>query len=609
MLSFLLKNSFLKYLLIGRDCMLHEKLKLLPTKPGCYLMKDEEGIIIYVGKAKNLKRRVNSYFQKIHTGKTKALVDHIVDFDYIITNSEVESLILEIHLIKKYSPKYNILLKDDKTYPYIVLTNEKYPSLKIVRSKNRKKEKDKLFGPFPNVVSARKTVEILNRIYPLKKCNHLKKDVCLYYHIGECLGFCKYDVAEEKINEIKKEIGQILNGDYKLITKKLEEEMMRASEALEYEKALELKRMIDDIKVTLNKQIIVSNIKYNFDVFGFYEKDHFLAIEVLFIRDGVISGKYHQIFEDFIDVSDVYLRFIIDFYEKYPLPKEIIVCDLIDPAVLKDYFAIPVSIPKKGDVKKILDMAHLNAEISSREKVELIKKNDALRRYAQDQLKEILHLKKLERIELFDNSHLFGTYYVGGMVVFDDFLPNRKEYRKYKISLDVKDDLSAMKEVIYRRYFRILKDDLTRPDLIIVDGGELQVEASKEILDSLHMDIKVIGLKKDDHHRTHAIIDDTLDTIVLPKDSHLFLYLTKMQDEVHRYAISYHRDIKSRGSMESILEQVDGIGPKRRNELLKHFGSIRNIQDASMEEITKIIPRDLAITLKEFLDQEGWNKS
>lgn len=578
-----------------------KKLSLLPTSPGCYLYKDKEESIIYVGKAKNLKRRVNSYFNRVQTGKTKALIDNIVSFEYIVTNSEIESLILEINLIKKYNPKYNILLKDDKTYPYIALSTNPYPSLKIIRSKNRKKIKDKLFGPYPNVVSAKETVNLINRIYPLKKCNNLQKDVCLYYHINECLGYCKYKIEQEQIDKMVKEITNILNGDYKLITKKLDEEMQVAANNLNYEKAIELRNKIDSIKKTINKQIIVSNIKYNFDVFGYYEQDNFLTITTLIIRDGLITGEISKVIDNYVDVEDIYLRYIIDFYDKFQAPKQIVVNDLKDKELLEKYLDIQLLIPQKGDIKKILNMANLNAEISSKEKIEMLKKNDNERIKAINKLQELLNLEKLKRIELFDNSHLFGTYYVGAMVVFDDFIANKKEYRKYKVSTEVKDDLQAMKEVIYRRYYRVLVDKLTKPDLIIVDGGETQVKVAKEIIDNLNLDIKVIGLKKDNHHRTSSIIDSDLNEIVLPKDNKLFLYLTKMQDEVHRFAISYHRDIKSKGSLESILDNVEQIGPKRRKELLKKFKTIGKLKEASLTELTEIIPQKVAIDLQNYL--------
>lgn len=583
--------------------MLKEKLALLPSKPGCYIHKDKNGNVIYVGKAKNLKKRVSSYFNKIHTGKTKALVDNINDFEYIVTNSEIESFILEINLIKKYSPKYNILLKDDKTYPYIELTNEKYPRVKIIRTKTRKKTKSKLFGPFPNVVSARKTVDLINRIYPLRKCNTLKKDLCLYYHINECLGYCKYNISKEQIDLMIKEITEVLNGNYKEITKKLEEEMFKESESLNYEKALELKKMIEDVKTTISKQIVVSNVKYNFDVFGYYVKDNYLSIETLFIREGIIIGRVHKIFDITDEINDVYLRYITNFYEKYELPKEIIIQDENAISLLSTYLNTKVNCPKKGDIKHILDMAINNAEIYLNEKLEIVKKDLKIKKEVLEKLKSLLNLTSLKRIDLFDNSHLFGTYYVGCMVVYEDLEPNKNLYRKYKISLDVKDDLSAMKEVIYRRYYRMLLDKEVYPDLIIIDGGSLQVKVVIEVLNSLGLSIKVIGLKKDDKHKTNIIVDDNLNEISIKQDNHLFLYLTKMQDEVHRFAISFHRDLKSKGSLESVLSNVSGLGDKRRTALLKKYGSLKKIEEASIDELKSIIPEEIAKNLKKYLKE------
>ncbi len=580
-----------------------EKLRLIPEKPGCYLMKNKDNIVIYVGKAKNLKRRVNSYFNKSHTGKTKALVSNITDFEYIITNSETESLILEINLIKRYNPKYNILLKDDKTYPYIVLTNEKYPSLKIVRSKQRKRIKGKVFGPFPGVTSAKNTVNLINRIYPLKKCDKLKKKVCLYYHINECLGYCEKKVSTEVIDDMLKDITKILNGDYKFLTKKLEEEMDKYSNNLEYEKALEMKNLIDDIKHTISKQIIVSNVKYNFDVFGLYEIDNFLAIETLFIREGVVIGKVNKIINDYVDLEDAYIRYIIDFYEKYPLPKKIIANDIKGVTDIEKVLDVKVQVPIKGDIKQILNMSNVNAEISSKEKIERIRKNDIMRYESINDLKNILNIEKLERIELFDNSHLFGTYYVGAMVVFRDFLPDRNEYRKYKIDSHTKDDLAAMKEVIYRRYQKALMEKTEFPDLIIVDGGALQINATLEVLDSLKLNIPVIGLKKDKSHKTSKLVLSNLTEVDI-KNKNLFVYLYKMQEEVHRFAISYHRNIKNKGMLESVLEDVPGVGEKRRKELLKRYSSLTKIKNETVENLSEIIPKEVAINLLEFLNKK-----
>ncbi len=581
---------------------IHNKLSLVPELPGSYQMKNKEGFIIYVGKAKNLKRRVKSYFTGRVSGKTAMLVHDIDDFDYIVTSSELESLILEITLIKKYNPKYNILLKDDKSYPYIELTNEKYPRLRIVRNIHRKKNKSKLFGPYPNVTAARKTVNMLNRLYPLRKCETLKKDVCLYYHLGECLGYCKKDLDPKKIEEMTSEITSFLKGNQEVVTKKLKQDMEQASLAMNYEKALELKGMLEDIEVTLRHQKIDLRHNYNFDLFQYYQEKNYLSIQVFYIREGLLFGKHAEILNSLEDASEEMLEYIIKFYEKNNLlPKEIIVPSTIDKELLGEYLQVKVSTYQKGDIKKLLDLAEENAKVSLEEKFENLKRSDEERFQAEEELKNLLGLSKLERIEAFDNSHLFGTYYVGGMVVFDHFQPNKNEYRKFKISTEIKDDLSAMKEVLYRRYFRVLMDNLRRPDLILVDGGELQVAVAKEIIDSLKLPIAIVGLKKDDKHRTSVLIDSSLKEIPLPKDSSLFVFLSKIQEEVHRYAITYHRTIKNKGNLASVLDMVEGIGPMRRRELLKKFSSLKKIKEASIEELKEVIPENVAISLQEYL--------
>ena len=569
------------------------KLKLVPEKPGSYQMKDKNGVIIYVGKAKNLKRRVSSYFNRVQTGKTLMLVNDIVDFEYIVTNTELESLILEITLIKKYDPKYNILLRDDKSYPYIELTNDKYPTLNIVRNLNRKKNrnKSKFFGPYPNVTSARRTVEIINRVYPLRKCKNLGKDLCLYYHIGECLGYCKMDIVnEEDITKMKSEITSFLNGNKDIIAKKIESDMIKASEDMNYEKALELKNILNDINITLSKQRIDLGSNNSFDLFGYSNVDNYLSIQIFFVRDGILFGHHQDIVNIVGEVSDNVLEYIIKYYDKGNIiPKDIYVPDTIDDNLLRDYLNTRVNIPKKGDVKNLLELSINNAKDVLNEKLENIKKSDDSRLNAIHDLEKALNMDKIFRIETFDNSHLFGTFYVAGMVVFDNFLPNKNEYRKFKITSDVKDDLSAMKEVIYRRYFKVLMEDLERPDLIIVDGGELQINAAKEIIDSLGLKIRIIGLKKDDRHRTSTIVDEDLKEIGIDPKSDLFLFLTRIQDEVHNYAISYHRNIKSKGMFSSLLEGAPHIGEVRKKELLKKFGSLKKLKSATIEELEEIL--------------------
>ena len=583
---------------------IREKLKLVPELPGSYQMKNKDGIIIYVGKAKNLKNRLKSYFTGLVTGKTAMLVADIVDFEYIVTSTELESLILEITLIKKYNPKYNILLKDDKSYPYIELTDEKYPRLRIVRNINRKRHKSRLFGPYPNVGAARKTVNMLNRIYPLRKCENLKKEVCLYYHIGECLGYCQKEIDEEKQKEMLAEIVSFLKGNNEIIINRLKEDMHRASEGLNFEKALELKNMLNDIDITLTKQKIDLNKNYNFDLFGFYQDKNYLSVTVFFIREGLLFGRGNDIFNSVDQLEEDLTHYIIQFYEKnHLLPKEILVPDCVDSELLSEYLERKVSIPKRGALKNLLNLACENATVSLKEKYENIEREETNRLQAEEELKELLSLPKLERIEAFDNSHLFGTFYVGGMVVFDHFLPNKNEYRKFKISTEVKDDLSAMKEVIYRRYFRVLMEEFVAPDLILVDGGELQITAAKEIIDELHLNIPIAGLKKNDQHKTNVLVNQDLQEIPLPKDSHLFLFLNRIQDEVHRYAISYHRNIKSKGTLSSLLDMAPGIGEVRKHALLRKFGSLKKMKEASLEDLETVLNHDVAVKFFEYLKE------
>ena len=583
--------------------MFKEKLALVPDLPGSYQMKDKDGNIIYVGKAKNLKKRLKSYFTGRVTGKTKKLVSDITDFEYIVTKSELESLILEITLIKKYNPKYNILLKDDKSYPYIEFTKDKYPLLKVVRNTKKKKNKNNLYGPFPNVGSARRTVEMLNRIYPLRKCETLKKDYCLYYHIGECLGYCKNEVDVNKLEEMRKEIIAFLNGDASFILKKLENDMQVASSKMNFEKALEYKKMIDDIKITLKNQTIVLNKDINLDLFNYYVKDNYLSIQVFFIRSGTLFGRSKKILNFIDDPLESMLEYIISFYEREVLPKEILVPDTLDKEILSNYLNIKVRTPQKGDMKKLMDLALENAKLLLEEEIKILNQDAKVKKEALKELEMIVG-NKANRIESFDNSHLFGTYYVGGMVVFENFEPLKNNYRKYKIDALVKDDLNAMREVLYRRYYKVLMENLKKPDLIVIDGGENQVKVAKEVIDELNLNINIIGLKKNDKHRTSTIILKDLKEIELDTHGHLFLFLSKIQEEVHRFAITYHRHIKNKGSLASILEMVPGIGEKRRRELLKRFTSLKKIKEASVSELSEILPKEVAIELKNYLEEE-----
>lgn len=581
-----------------------EKLALVPTKPGSYQMKNKDGVIIYVGKAKNLKNRLKSYFTGTVTGKTKMLVEDIDDFEYIVTSSELESLILEITLIKKYDPKYNIMLTDDKTYPYIELTKEKYPRLRVVRNVKRRRNLNYLYGPYPNVTAARKTVNMLNRLYPLRKCEHLKKELCLYYHIHECLGYCVKEVDPKTIGEMSKEIVAFLKGDSRFIREKINKEMLEASEALNYEKALELKTMLEDIDITLRRQKIDLNNNYNFDLVNYYVDKNYLSIQVFFIRNGLLVGRNKDIISSDLDIYEQVVEYIIKFYEKHTvLPHELLVPEYIDGKLLEEYLKVKVTSPKKGKLKKLLDLAKDNAKDVLEAEEEMLKKNDDLRLAAIEELKEILGTDKVSRMEAFDNSHLFGTFYVGGMVVYEDFLPLKDEYRKYKISSEVKDDLGAMKEVIYRRYYKVLMENLTPPDVIVMDGGFNQVKIAVDIIRSLGLNIRVIGLVKNDKHKTSSIIDEEGRVLNVKSDSNLFLFFSKIQEEVHRFAITYHRNIKAKGALSSLLDMVPGIGEVRKKELLKRFGSLKKMKEASLEELSEVVSADVAALLFDYLKE------
>lgn len=577
-----------------------EKLKLLTTEPGCYLMKDVTGKIIYVGKAKNLKRRVSSYFNREHTGKTKALVQNIDDFEYIVTSTEVESLLLEINLIKKYSPKYNIMLKDNKSYPYIEITNEKYPRLIISRPRKIKNHKGKLFGPYPNANAARKTVELLNRIYPFRKCHTMGKKTCLYYHIGQCLGYCENKVSKDQLDQMINEVSSFLKGNYDYLTKKIKQLMLDASEKLNYEKAIEYKEMLEYINKVLEKQKITLNDGVNRDVINYYVKNDYISFQVLHIRDGRINMRDQEIFPLVDEIENVTSSFVISFYDKNELPKEILVGEDFNIDLLSNALNVKFIIPQKGLKKKLILMAKENAKVVLEEKFELIIRDEKRTFEANETLGKLIGIPTLNRIEIFDNAHLFGTFTVSGMVVFTNGRPDKKEYRKYKINSGSKDDYHTMQEVIYRRYYRVLHDKLQKPDLIIVDGGVIQINAAKEVLNSLYLDIPVLGLKKNEKHSTTSLISQDKEYFI-DKTSDVFHYLTRMQDEVHRYTISYHKDIRSKGSLSSVLDNVPGIGDKRKKMLLKKYKTISELKTLKLEELEEILPSNVAKELYDFL--------
>lgn len=586
--------------------MFKEELKLVPHKPGSYQMYNKDGIIIYVGKAKDLNKRLHSYFRGTVTGKTALMVSEIDHFKYIVTKTETESFILEINLIKKYNPRYNILLKDDKTYPYIEYISKPYPLLKVSRYVNvQRKDKKVLFGPYPNATAARRIVNLLNRLYPLKKCSGMPKDVCLFYHIGECLGYCTKNIDLEKVQEMETEILSFLRGNDKIITNKIKEKMEFYSENLNFEKALELKNELDYITYILDKQKVQTNDFVNRDVIASYYLNGYLSIQILFIRGGKLLGSHNNIITTIENEDEELTSYIYSFYQKHEVPKEILVESNVNIDILNSLIGQHFITPVKGNKKSLLELSKENAKIALENNIERYKNDEKRVFEAHDNLRKILKMSSLFRIDAFDNSNLFGSFSVGAMVVFKNGKPSKKDYRKYKISVDKNDDYHMMKEVIYRRYFRALTEKEELPDLIILDGGLNQINACKEVLNMLGLNIKVCGLKKDNHHRTNALLDaDTLDIYDLTGYDDVFNYLTRIQDEVHRFVITYHKTIRSKGSFKSFLSNVDGLGSARINNLLKNYGSIDKIKNADISELTKYIPEKVAIELKKFLSDK-----
>ena len=590
--------------------MLNEKLKLVPHLPGSYQMRDKNGIIIYVGKAKDLYKRVNSYFKGTVTGKTRKMVSEVVDFTYIVTNSETEAFIAEINLIKEYNPKYNILLKDDKSYPYIEYINKPYPKVKVSRYLSIKKRDNKtIFGPYPNAYAARRIVKLINRLYPLKKCEGKPKNVCLYYHIGECLGYCNKEIKEEQLKNMENEILSFLRGNDKILKDKLLEKINIYSETLNYEMAKELTDELNYINIILDRQKVELHDFVNRDVVGYFIDKGHIGINILFIRNNKLIGSHNDLLTIKIDPEEEINDYILNFYTRHEIPKEILVDKVFNKEILSELINSAFITPEKGVKKKLLTMAELNAKINLENEIKSYIRKEDRTTNANDALRDLLNLDNLKRIDAFDNSNLFGSYSVSGMVVFINGIPAKKEYRKYKISLEKNDDYNTMKEVIYRRYQRALVEKSELPDLIIVDGGINQINACLDTLKLLNLNIKVCGLKKNDKHRTNELIDgDNYSTIELDRDSNVFHFLTSIQDEVHRFTINYHKTLRSKGSISSILDSVDGIGNIRRKELIKKFGNIKNIKNASIEELTKIIPEAVAKDLKQFLISRDENK-
>ena len=578
------------------------KLSLLPPSPGCYLMKNKEGTVIYVGKAKKLKNRVHSYFVGAHDYKTTKLVSEIVDFEYIVTGSEKEALLLEINLIKDYSPQYNIMFMDNTYYPYIQMTNEEHPRLKIVRDAKEKKAKH--FGPFPDATAARETYKLLDRLYPLRKCNHIPKKPCLYYSLNQCLAPCVRDVDQEEYVQIKKEIVKLLNGDTKDKIHELTEKMTKASEELNFEQAKEYRDLITYIQHVTAKQHVQFNDNIDRDILGYYVDHGYLSIQLFFMRHGKLLSRDLNLVPIGVNVQEDLQQFIVSFYQNNTLPKEVLLPQDVDDEVLKEILDCKILKPQKGNKYSLVQMAIDNARESLEKKFELIQKNEAATIGAMKQLGELLQIETPHVIELFDNSNIQGAYAVAGMVCFKDGIPSKKDYRKYKIkTVEGPDDYASMREVIYRRYYRVLMEGLTPPDMILVDGGLGQIHA-KEVVDSLNMNIKVCGLAKDDKHSTAMLLDENGTPIPIHPKSELFFLLTRMQDEVHRYAISFHKNVRSKSLFASVLDDIEGIGPKRKKQLLNHFKSVKRMKEASLEELQELLPDKVAEELFQSLQED-----
>ena len=569
---------------------IEDKLKILPAMPGCYLMKNKDGDIIYVGKAKKLKQRVRQYFVGAHDFKTTRLVSNIDDFEYIVTSSEKEALLLEINLIKKHTPPYNIMFMDDKSYPYLKLTKENAPVLKVVR--NTKDRKAHYFGPFPDSGAAWETAKLLNRIYPLRKCRRMPKKECLYYHMGQCLAPCIRDIDERVYADMVSGIQKFMRGDVREMLDTLHREMEQASEELLFEKAQEKLSLIHAIEHVTAKQQIDFKDRKDRDVFGYYVDKGYISIQGFFLRGGKLLERTLSIEPLYENEADVFVSFILQYYANNPLPQEILIPKEYDITHLEEILDTKILQPLRGDKLKLVDMVLANAKNAHEQKFELVERKESRRYEGMEQLCNLLQ-KEIHRIELFDNSHISGTHNVSGMVVYRDGEPSKKDYRTFRLGEYIS-DLDSMKEVIYRRYFRLLKEGARFPDLLIVDGGYLQIEAAREIIEALDIPLTICGLVKDDNHRTSNLMDVNGNILPVKRDSSLFFLLTQMQDEVHRFAISYHRKLRGKAMTKSILDEVEGIGEVRKKEIWKHFKSLKRLKEATIEEIRQVVPEKVA---------------
>ena len=587
--------------------LIKSKLELLPTSPGCYIHKDKNGTIIYVGKAKNLRNRVRSYFRGSHNTKTEALVSEIVDFEFIVTESNIEALLLEINLIKENKPKYNIMLKDDKSYPFIKITNERYPRLIITRQV--KKDGGLYFGPYPDVGAANEIKRLLDRIFPFRKCTNPPSKVCFYYHLGQCMAHTVCHKDEAYFKGMAQEVSDFLKGQDDKIIDELKLKMNTAAQNMEFERAAEYRDLIQAIGTLRTKQRVMAKDLQNRDVFGYYVDKGWMCVQVFFVRQGKLIERDVNLFPYYNDPDEDFLTYVGQFYQEksHLIPNEILIPQDIDEEAVKALVDTKVLKPQRGEKKQLVNLAIKNARVSLEQKFNLLEKSMEKTQGAIENLGKLLQIPTPVRIESFDNSNIMGTSPVSAMVVFINGKPSKKDYRKYKIKTVVgPDDYASMREVIRRRYSRVMRDGLTPPDLIVIDGGQGQVNIAKQVIqDELGLDIPIAGLQKNDKHQTHELLfGDPLQVIELSRTSQEFFLLQRIQDEVHRFAITFHRQLRSKNSFSSQLDGIEGLGPKRKQLLMKHFKSLAKIKEATVDEIVTVgVPRAVAEAVQAKLHQ------
>ena len=593
--------------------LIQSKLELLPTSPGCYIHKDKNGAIIYVGKAKNLRNRVRSYFRGSHDTKTEALVSEIEDFEFIVTESNIEALLLEINLIKENKPKYNIMLKDDKSYPFIKITNETYPRLIITRQV--KKDGGLYFGPYPDVGAANEIKRLLDRLFPFRKCTNPPEKVCFYYHLGQCKAHSICQVDSQYFKELTQEVAAFLKGQDDQIIEDLRGKMAVAAQAMEFEKAAEYRDLIQSIGTLRTKQRVMAKDLQNRDVFGYYVDKGWMCVQVFFVRQGKLIERDVNLFPYYNDPDEDFLTYIGQFYQEksHLKPNEILIPADIDEEAVRALVDTKVLKPQRGEKKQLVNLAIKNARVSLQQKFDLLEKSIEKTQGAIENLGQLLNIPTPVRIESFDNSNIMGTSPVSAMVVFVNGKTSKKDYRKYKIKTVVgPDDYASMREVIKRRYSRVIRDGLTPPDLIVIDGGQGQVNVAKEVIqDQLGLDIPIAGLQKNDKHQTHELLfGDPLQVVELSRNSQEFFLLQRIQDEVHRFAITFHRQLRSKNSFSSQLDGIEGLGPKRKQNLMKHFKSLTKIKEASVDQIVEVgVPRAVAEAVREKLNLADQQKT